>query len=117
MASRKRLICQASDLEETGRGVRFVTTDSNGDEVPGFVIRHNGIVFGYVNRCAHIQVELDWQHGEFFDADLQLLMCATNGALYLPNTGECIGGPCKGAFLAKLPIIEEHNGIYLVNED
>ena len=115
MAARKRLICRTSELEECGSGVRFVTTDKNGEKLPGFVIRHNGIVFGYVNRCAHIQVELDWQHGEFFDVDRQLLMCATHGALYAPNTGECVGGPCHGAFLTKLPMIEEDDGVYLVN--
>ncbi|MDA1331780.1 MAG: Rieske 2Fe-2S domain-containing protein [Proteobacteria bacterium] len=116
MASRKRLICQPSDLKECGRGVRFATTGDNGEEIPGFVIRHNGLVFGYVNRCAHLQVELDWQHGEFFDADQELLICATHGALYLPGTGECIGGPCKGVFLTKLVTIEEDGGVYLVEE-
>lgn len=26
-------------------------------------------------------------------------MCAAHGALFRPETGECIGGPCKGKSL------------------
>ena len=115
MASQTRLICKSSELRDAGNGVRFATHDKNGEEASAFVIRHHGVVFGYLNRCAHIQVELDWQHGQFFDADSELLMCATHGALYLPDTGECIGGPCRGAFLTKLLITEKDGKVYLID--
>lgn len=115
MASEKRLICESSDLLDAGSGYRFVAQGSQGEDMAAFVIRHNGEVYGYLNRCAHIQVELDWQHGRFFDEDSEFLMCATHGALYLPDTGECVGGPCKGAFLTKLKIVEELDRVYLLN--
>lgn len=115
MAFEKRLICASSDLRDAGNGYRFVTQDTDGNDMQAFVIRHNGDVFGYLNRCAHIQVELDWQHGQFFDEDSELLICATHGASYLPDTGECIGGPCKGAFLTKLKIVEDQDRVYLLS--
>lgn len=115
MAARKRLICKSSDIREGGDGVRFTVLDASGEEAPAFVIRHKGTVSGYLNRCAHIQVELDWQHGQFFDDESELLVCATHGALYLPSTGECIGGPCKGAFLSKVKISEENGIVYLID--
>ena len=27
----------------------------------------DGVVRAYLNRCAHVPVELDWVEGEFFD--------------------------------------------------
>ena len=115
MASGKRLICQSSDVLDGGDGVRFTVLDADGAEAPAFVIRHSGMVSGYLNRCAHIQVELDWQHGRFFDDESQLLVCATHGALYLPSSGECVGGPCKGDFLTKIEVREKDGMVYLIN--
>ena len=42
-----------------------------GVEEAAFAIRFRGQVHAYFNRCAHVPVELDWQH-EFFDDSLCL---------------------------------------------
>ncbi|MGQ0577582.1 MAG: Rieske (2Fe-2S) protein [Betaproteobacteria bacterium] len=113
MAAAKRLICAAGDLPERGKGVRF-TVDSAGGPATAFAVRYRGQVYGYVNRCAHVGVELDWQPGEFFDVSGLYLVCSTHGAAYLPDTGYCAGGPCKGQKLNKLPIVEQDGQVYLV---
>ena len=77
------------------------------------MVRHRGRVYGYVNRCAHIGVEMDWRPGEFFDDSGLYLICATHGAVYRPETGECIAGPCRGARLEPLDVVELDGGIYL----
>ena len=51
---------------------------------------------GYLNRCAHVGVELDWE-GSFFTRAGDLIMCARHGATYQPDTGLCVGGPCRTA--------------------
>ena len=81
-----RLICSAAALEDGGPGVRFSVPFQGRDE-PAFVIRHRGRAHAYLNRCGHVPVELDWQHGEFFDDSKLYLICATNGALYAPESG------------------------------
>jgi nitrite reductase/ring-hydroxylating ferredoxin subunit len=32
-------------------------------------------------------------------------LCATHGAAYLPTTGACVGGPCRGG-LVKIALTE-----------
>ena len=96
-----RLICTSSDLLEGGDGVRF-DIELNGEAAPAFAIRHGGRVYAYLNRCAHIAMELDWKAGKFFDADSEYLICSTHGALYAPESGACRGGPCRGAALSGL---------------
>jgi nitrite reductase/ring-hydroxylating ferredoxin subunit len=114
MAVSKRLIANSQDLSDGGTGVRFLAIDAQGAESPAFVIRHRGKVHGFINRCAHIQVELDWQEGQFFDDEQRYLICATHGALYQPDTGECIAGPCKNGKLEKLAITEDGDGVFIL---
>ncbi len=38
--------------------------------------------------------------GQFFETSGLYLMCATHGAIYEPDTGKCVGGPCRGGRLA-----------------
>jgi len=113
MAETERLICDASALEDAGIGVRFEVVRF-GQTQPAFVIRYAGRVYGYINACAHVPVELDWMEGDFFDADQRYLICATHGARYEPTTGHCVMGPCTGARLRPLDMLERDEKIYLV---
>jgi nitrite reductase/ring-hydroxylating ferredoxin subunit len=105
------LICDADALAEGGRGVRFAVT-AFGDAATGFVVRYDGKVFGYLNRCAHVPIELDWAEGEFFESSGLYLMCSTHGAIYVPESGLCAGGPCKGGRLRPIAVREENDKIY-----
>jgi nitrite reductase/ring-hydroxylating ferredoxin subunit len=107
-----RLICAGGDLVEGGDGVRF-DIERNGETAPAFAIRHGGRVCAYLNRCAHIAMELDWKPGKFFDADGEYLICSTHGALYAPENGACRGGPCRGAGLTVLSVFEAEGKVYL----
>lgn len=98
-------ICQGAVLQDGGQGVRFEVM-LNGRLTPAFVIRYDGRVHGYLNQCAHVPMELDWAEGQFFESSGQYLMCATHGALYEPDTGRCVGGPCRGAVLRALRVEE-----------
>lgn len=112
MAETKRLICDAQDVVEGGDGIRFEVPDA-GTMQPAFVVRFAGRVHGYLNRCAHVPVELDWQPGKFFDGERRYLMCATHGAVYEPASGLCIGGPCAGRSLVALDVVEEDGKVWL----
>lgn len=116
MAAAARLICPASALVDAGDGVRF-TVEYFGEAAPAFVIRKNGDVHGYLNRCAHVAMELDWQEGVFFDADGRDLLCSTHGATYDAATGRCLGGPCNGSPLVKLRVEERDGMIYFMGFD
>ena len=106
------LVCASGDLSDSGDGIRF-EVERNGEMVPAFAIRHGGRVYAYLNRCAHIAMELDWKQGKFFDAQGEYLICSTHGALYAPESGACRGGPCRGAGLSGLNVTEVAGNVYV----
>lgn len=115
MAQSKRLICPAEALAESGKGALF-EVEYDGRTVPAFAVRFKGGVHAYLNRCAHVAMELDWRAGEFFDQSGLYLMCATHGAMYAPESGACLGGPCRGGALVPLPIEESDGKIFLIED-
>jgi nitrite reductase/ring-hydroxylating ferredoxin subunit len=104
-------VCEGSVLQEKGRGVRFVV-EYYGQQVPAFVVRYAGRVHGYLNRCTHVAMELDWQEGVFFDSFGLDLICSTHGARYDGASGRCVGGPCNRTPLVKLRIEERDGMVY-----
>jgi nitrite reductase/ring-hydroxylating ferredoxin subunit len=104
-------ICAGAALEDGGLGVRF-SVEVRGRAVGGFVVRYAGVVYGYLNQCAHVPMEMDWQEGQFFESSGLYLMCATLGAIYEPDTGRCVGGPCRGAHLSKLEVAERDGEVW-----
>lgn len=116
MAESLRLICDSDQLEEGGLGVRF-DVDWYGERAPAFVVRFDGAARAYLNRCGHVPVELDFNPGEFFDDSGLYFVCATHGALYAPESGACMGGPCNGRGLVKLDVCEISGQVYLQQED
>jgi nitrite reductase/ring-hydroxylating ferredoxin subunit len=109
-------ICDSESLDEGGKGIRFpVTVD--GDDLTAFVVRFGLEPRAYLNRCAHLPMELDWTEGEFFESSGLYLMCATHGALYEPDTGHCAGGPCRGGRLHAINVIERDKKIFWEPDD
>jgi len=115
LAEEQRLICGSEAVKESGKGFRF-TLMRYGREAPAFVIRYQGRVYGYLNQCAHVPAELDWQPGEFFDDSKLYLICSIHGALYAPESGRCLGGRCQGIGLKALAVSEVDGQIFLEHD-
>lgn len=109
-------ICASTALTDGGKGIRFLVT-AGGEDTTGFVIRYNGKVHAYLNRCAHVPIELDWNEGEFFDYSGLYLMCSTHGAVYLPESGRCAGGPCRGGKLRPITAQEQDGQVFWQPDD
>ena len=112
MADNERVICRSEDLQERGLGLRFELPELGG-RVTGFAIRFEGRVHAYVNQCAHIPVELDWNEGDFFNITKDYLICATHGAHYRPDSGYCVMGPCKGQHLRTIRVYEQDRQVVI----
>ena len=110
------LVCPSEAVQEGGLGVRFPVT-ADGDDATGFVVRYDGTVRAYLNRCAHVPIELDWEKGVFFELSGLYLMCATHGAIYIPESGHCAGGPCKGGRLRPITVVEQDGAVYWQTDD
>jgi nitrite reductase/ring-hydroxylating ferredoxin subunit len=109
-------VCDASMLVDGGKGVRFPVI-AFGHPATGFVVRYGGQPFAYLNRCAHVPIELDWSQGDFFESSGLYLMCATHGAVYEPDSGKCAGGPCRGGRLRPIAVSEHDGGIWWQADD
>lgn len=97
-------LCNSADLRNSGEAVPFDVVYA-GQTCRAFAIRFQGQVYAYLNRCAHVAMEMDFQPNRFFDSTGQWLMCATHGAVYQPQTGACRDGPCRSG-LVKIDLIE-----------
>lgn len=98
-------VCDAAALAERGDGVRFEIARTGGT-VPAFVLRIDGELRAYLNQCAHVPIELDWNPGRFLDDTGTVIVCATHGAVYDAADGACVGGPCRGRGLQAVPCRE-----------
>ena len=75
-----------------------------GREEECFLVNHGGSLYAYVNRCCHVPMSMDWIENRFMTEDKQYILCATHGACYQPDTGECVSGPPFGKFLTPVPL-------------
>ncbi|WP_296222240.1 Rieske (2Fe-2S) protein [Pseudomonas sp. UBA2684] len=78
-----------------------------------FAVRKDGQVYAYRNRCPHRGIALEWLPDQFLDHSASLIQCATHGALFLIDSGECVAGPCAGKTLDALPCAEPPDGIWI----
>lgn len=99
----------ADRLESSGPGI--VADMDPGGFLSGFAIRYAGRIYAYLNRCPHNGTPLDWIEGDFFEETGRYLVCATHGALFDPETGKCLKGPCVNQALTPLPVKLERNRI------
>ncbi len=102
-------LCLSLALAERGRGLLF-EVQVEGQVERAFALRIDGVPVAYLNRCLHVQAEMDWQPGEFLDHDRRFIVCSLHGATYEPASGRCVGGPCGRGRL--LPVtVREHDGV------
>ena len=118
-------ICSMTDIpSQKARGFQLLRVEDDGTERPLsiIVVRWGRQVFGYVNKCPHDGVNLDWERNQFLDPNGIRLMCGKHGALFELGTGMCVEGPCKGRSLVSVPltILDDDicvTGVTLVEDD
>lgn len=103
-------LCPSAALVDGGLAVAFEVCH-RGQNLRAFAVRYQGGVHAYLNRCTHVAMELDFREGHFFDDSGCLLICATHGAVFAPDTGQCLGGPARGP-LVKVGLSEEDGMVY-----
>ncbi|MDT7834550.1 Rieske (2Fe-2S) protein [Aquabacterium sp. OR-4] len=99
-------LCPSSALAERGRAFVWDVL-LWGQPARAFALRIDGRVVAYINRCVHVPTEMDWQPGEFLDADKRFILCSIHGAAYAPEDGRCVGGPCGRGRLKPVTVAEQ----------
>jgi nitrite reductase/ring-hydroxylating ferredoxin subunit len=103
-------LCNSRDLVEGGEAVPF-DVSYGGQTCRAFAVRYRGTAHAYLNRCSHVAMELDWRANHFFDLSGHFLVCGSHGALFRPDTGECVGGPGRGP-LVKIETVERDGVVF-----
>ena len=94
-----------ADLAEGG--TRLAPFERDGDTLTAIILKHEGTLHAYVNRCPHVTYSLDIGDGDVRDSTGKFLLCASHGAVFLPESGECFMGPVVGRSLERLPASRE----------
>lgn len=99
-------LCAAEALELTGaRGFAFTQGDAR---FSAFVVRTGEGAAGYLDRCPHAGWPLAFQEHDYLTRDRAFIICAGHGALFRPEDGVCVAGPCAGRALTPWPVrVEE----------
>ena len=104
-------LCNVNDIDDPGARGFELSRDNR--EFLMFLVKKDGQVFAYENKCPHAGVNLEWRPDDFLDMDKALIQCSVHGALFLMESGECVGGPCNGQGLNALSIhIDPQGDIY-----
>jgi nitrite reductase/ring-hydroxylating ferredoxin subunit len=118
------VICALNDIQSQKAAGFNLMVIEEGEQRPLslVIVRWGRQVFGYVNKCPHDGVKLDWERNQFLDGNGLRLMCGKHGAMFELGTGICTEGPCKGRTLkpVALEVIDGDicaTGITLVEDD
>ncbi len=95
-------LCPLAELADPGaRGFSY----RSGEQIfRGFIVRHGGAVRGWIDRCPHLGLPLTLGDDRYLTRQGDLILCCSHGALFRPDTGACLSGPCAGQALKPWPV-------------
>jgi len=103
-------IAAVADVPTSGLGFRY--TSGPFTEGGILVLTEAGIRAGATMQTPRGPLDHD-DPGRFVTSDRRHLVCGKHGALYRPEDGTCVVGPCLGARLRALPIVFDGESAYL----
>lgn len=90
-----------------GAGVKFVKRIA-GRVVEGLLVPTPEGVRAYENVCPHVPIPLDRIESGFLSHGR--LVCKNHGALFTPESGLCVAGPCHGETLRPIRLVALEGG-------
>lgn len=83
------------------------------DNVKLFVVHKDQQFYVYKNQCPHLGIELEFMPDQFLDADAELIICSTHGALFEIENGKCLAGPCQNDRLISIELKIDQEQIWV----
>jgi len=110
LASRSPFIENSESLSKA-RAISFRKPRPSGDgAVSGLLVATPDGARAYRNVCPHVSIPLDRGGEPLLTADGLFLVCRNHGALFTPEDGLCVAGPCQGESLVPLPVVRSGAG-------
>ena len=106
-----RQLCRIEEIADPG--AREFEINLDGEKLEIFVIHWHGDWYAYKNDCPHTGVNLNWLPDQFFDIEHRFIQCSTHGALFAPESGHCVRGPCAGESLQQLECVVNNGIVYV----
>ena len=101
-------LCHIDDIEE-GASKGFLGDESGSDLL--FIVKQDGQLFGWRNACPHVSgAPMAWRKDAYMNSQQTFISCHAHGALFEPNTGLCVQGPCLGKSLKPVPVYVNQAG-------
>lgn len=111
--ARAHTLCMLDEIADPGsRGFEVDTGDTQPLRL--FVVRKDAVLAAYRNSCPHTGAPLEWQPDQFLDLDNSFIQCAIHGALFRPDDGYCLRGPCAGQSLEPLVLHVEEGKVHVM---
>lgn len=96
-------VCDLDDLAD--RDAATFTVDGAAGPRRIVLVRRDGDVFAYLNRCPHEGIPLDWGTvARLVDRDCHHLICHAHSAYFEIEDGFCVEGPCAGDSLEAVAV-------------
>ena len=92
---------------------REATVERDGRRNWLVLTRREGRVRAWLNVCPHAGRSLNWAPDKFLKDPDGNLVCAAHGAVFEPDDGQCIAGPCRGAALTSVAVDERDGEVHL----
>ena len=93
---------RADDVPE--RGARGYDPSGAGQDTL-FAVRSQGVLHLWRDRCPHAGTPMAWRRHAYLSAAGDRIVCAAHGALFEPDTGLCVSGPCLGERLQPVAFV------------
>jgi 8-oxo-dGTP diphosphatase len=102
---------EGSEALEARGAVTFVRrAPAERQDVRGLLVATPDGARAYRNVCPHVPIPLDRDGEPLLTADGLFLVCRNHGALFAPEDGLCLAGPCEGESLDPLRIARRGAG-------
>lgn len=105
-------LCHCSELKE-GQSMGFDTQDCGQDTI--FLVRFEGQIYGWQNKCPHQpKAPMAWKKNNYMAPSGHYIQCYAHGALFEPQSGVCIQGPCIGKRLKSIGVEIQKDGFLAI---
>ena len=102
------VLCHETDVPN-GQALGGCPDEDGQDRV--FVVRHREALHAWRNACPHVPgAPMAWKRHAYLSPDGTQIMCHAHGARFEPDTGLCVQGPCRGAYLQRVDVTVDETG-------
>ena len=99
-------------LEIPDGGAREAKTEGE-QPLSVILIRRQERVYAYEDSCPHALMALNYEPDRFLFTPAGNLVCPQHGASFIVETGECVLGPCLGAYLQLINITLKDGAVWI----